>query len=141
MPVPKFLAVYTMKPEDLASFRRLPKAEQDAVDAEGLVQWVAWEERNAAVILDHGGMVGKTTRVTKHGIAEAKKSGGGSCNSGGCGEAVSRPSAHHGVSRRRRRYHAFYDVISCVHPRRPGRIARWKWNQSCGALGHESASC
>ncbi len=72
MPVPKFLAVYTMKPEDLASFRRLPKAEQDAVDAEGLVQWAAWEERNAAVILDHGGMVGKTTRVTKHGIAEAK---------------------------------------------------------------------
>ncbi|MBJ6135837.1 hypothetical protein JAU75_23640 [Ochrobactrum sp. Q0168] len=69
--MPKFLAVYTMKPEDLASFRRLPKAEQDAVDAEGLAQWAAWEQRHAAVILDRGGMVGKTTRVTKHAITEA----------------------------------------------------------------------
>jgi hypothetical protein len=33
---------------------------------------VAWEERNAAFILDRGGMVGKTTRVTKDGVAEAK---------------------------------------------------------------------
>ena len=69
--MPRFLAVYTMKPEDLSSFRRLPKTEQDAVDAAGVAQWAAWEERNAAFILDRGGMVGKTTRVTKHGVAEA----------------------------------------------------------------------
>jgi len=69
--MPRFLAVYTLKPEDLASFRRLSKAEQDAVDVEGLAQWMAWEERHAAFILDRGAMVGKTTRVTKHGIAEA----------------------------------------------------------------------
>ncbi|RYC27366.1 hypothetical protein EUU22_01170 [Ciceribacter ferrooxidans] len=59
-----------MKPEDLASFRSLPKAKQDAVDAVGVPQWVAWEQRNAAFILDRGGMVGKTTRVTKDGVAE-----------------------------------------------------------------------
>ncbi|KAB2764298.1 hypothetical protein [Brucella anthropi] len=70
--MPRFLAVYTINSEDLASFRRLSKAEQDAVDAKGIAQWMAWEERNAAVILDRGGMVGKTTRVTKHGITEAK---------------------------------------------------------------------
>lgn len=69
--MPRFLAVYTMKPEDLASFRSLPKAEQDAVDAVGLEQWAAWEDRNAASILDRGGMVGKTTRVTKDGVAAA----------------------------------------------------------------------
>ena len=63
--MPRFLAVYTMKPEDLASFRRLPKAEQDAVDTAGIEKWTAWEERNAASILDRGGMVGKTTRITK----------------------------------------------------------------------------
>ncbi|KAB2729226.1 hypothetical protein F9L02_15635 [Brucella intermedia] len=61
-----------MKPEDIASFRRLSKAEQDTVDAEGVAQWKAWEDRNAAVILDRGGMVGKTTRVTKNGIVEAE---------------------------------------------------------------------
>ncbi|RLL71575.1 hypothetical protein D8666_20045 [Ochrobactrum soli] len=70
--MPRFLAVYTINSEDLASFRRLSKAEQDAVDAKGIAQWMAWEERNAAVILDRGGMVGKTTRVTRQGIAEAK---------------------------------------------------------------------
>jgi hypothetical protein len=70
-PVPRFLAVYTMKPEDVLSFRRLPKAEQDAIDAVGIAQWAAWEERNAAFILDRGGMVGKTTRITKDGVAKA----------------------------------------------------------------------
>ncbi|CAD7045818.1 hypothetical protein REJC140_04010 [Pseudorhizobium endolithicum] len=45
--MPRFLAVYTMKPEDLAAFRSLPKPEQDAVDAAGVKQWAAWEDRNA----------------------------------------------------------------------------------------------
>ncbi|MDX0694516.1 hypothetical protein GOD53_10360 [Sinorhizobium medicae] len=70
-PMSRFLAVYTMKPEDLASFRSRPKAEQDAIDAVGLEQWAAWESRNAASILDRGGMVGKTKRVTKDGVADA----------------------------------------------------------------------
>ena len=69
--MPRFLAVYTKKPEELAQFRSLPKAEQNAIDAVGLKQWADWEERNAASFPDRGGMVGKTTRVTKAGIAEA----------------------------------------------------------------------
>ncbi|MBZ9793073.1 hypothetical protein K9B32_23700 [Rhizobium sp. 3T7] len=72
--MPRFLAVYTMKPEDLASFRNLPKAEQDAVDAVGIKEWSAWEERNASSILDPGGMVGKTTRMTKAGVSSAVNS-------------------------------------------------------------------
>ncbi len=69
--MPRFLAVYTMKPEDLARFRSMPKSEQDAVDAAGLQQWAEWEERNAASFPDRGGMVGKTRRVTRDGIADA----------------------------------------------------------------------
>ena len=69
--MPRFLAVYTMKPEDLARFRSLPKAEQNAIDDVGLKQWVDWEQRNAAFFPDRGGMVGKTTRVTEDGIADA----------------------------------------------------------------------
>lgn len=69
--MPRFLAVYTMQPEDLARFRRLPKAEQDAIDAAGLPQWSAWEETNAAAFPDRGGMVGKTLRVSRSGIAPA----------------------------------------------------------------------
>jgi hypothetical protein len=69
--MPRFLAVYTIRPEDVASFRSLPKAEQDAIDAIGVKQWAAWEERNAASILDRGGMVGKTTRITRDGVTKA----------------------------------------------------------------------
>lgn len=69
--MPKYLAVYTMKHEDFARFRSLPKAEQDAIDAEGIPKWMEWEERNAAHILNRGGMVGKTTRVMREGTAPA----------------------------------------------------------------------
>ena len=69
--MPRFLAVYTMQPEDLARFRAMPKAEQDAVDAQGLPLWQAWEEKHAASLPDRGGMVGKTLRVSQDGIAPA----------------------------------------------------------------------
>jgi len=69
--MPYFLAVYTMKPEDLARFRAMPKAEQDAVDDVGLKQWEEWEKKNTAFLPDLGGMVGKTRRVTAGGIIDA----------------------------------------------------------------------
>ena len=69
--MPKFLAVYTMKHEDFTRFRNLPKAEQDAIDAAGIPQWIDWEERNASAIVNRGGMVGKTTRVTRAGVSPA----------------------------------------------------------------------
>ena len=56
--MPRFVAVYTMKPEDLARFRAMPEAEQKTVDAVGLKQWVDWEKANAASFPDTGGMVG-----------------------------------------------------------------------------------
>ena len=69
--MPHFLAVYTMQPEDLARFRGLPKAEQDAVDDVGLKQWAEWEEKNATSLPNLGGMVGKTLRVSEEGVAPA----------------------------------------------------------------------
>lgn len=69
--MPRFLAVYTMQPDDLARFRALPKADQDAVDAVGLKQLAKWEKKNSASFPDPGGMVGKTLRVTKDGTAPA----------------------------------------------------------------------
>lgn len=69
--MPRFLAVYTMKREDLARFRAMPKEEQDAVDAAGLPQWEEWEKRNAASLVNLGGMVGKTMRATRDGVVES----------------------------------------------------------------------
>ena len=69
--MPRFLAVYTMKPENVVRFRAMPKAEQDAVDNAGVPLWMEWEKQNAAHFLDKGGMVGKTLRVSKDAIAPA----------------------------------------------------------------------
>ena len=70
--MPRFVAVYTMKPEDLAAFRALPKPEQEAIDKAGLKAWEEWGERNAAAIVATDVMVGKTRRVTKTGIVDAR---------------------------------------------------------------------
>jgi hypothetical protein len=70
--MPRFVAVYTMKPEDLAAFRKRPKSEQEAIDKVGLKAWEEWSERNATAIVATDVMVGKTRRVTKSGIADAQ---------------------------------------------------------------------
>lgn len=69
--MPRFLAVYMMQSENVARFRQLPKSEQDAIDAAGLAAWAEWEDRHAASLVDSGGMVGKTRRAAKEGIADA----------------------------------------------------------------------
>jgi hypothetical protein len=70
--LPRFVAVYTMKPEDLAAFRARPKSEQEAIDKVGLKAWEEWDKRNAAAIVATDVMVGKTRRVTRSGIADAQ---------------------------------------------------------------------
>lgn len=70
--MPHFVAVYTMKPEDIAAFRALPKPEQAAIDRAGLNAWQEWSARNAASIVATDVMVGKTRRVTKAGAVDAR---------------------------------------------------------------------
>jgi hypothetical protein len=70
--MPRFVAVYTMKPEGLAAFRARPKSEREAIDKAGLKAWEEWGNRNAAAIVATDVMVGKTRRVTKSGIADAQ---------------------------------------------------------------------
>jgi hypothetical protein len=48
--MPRFVAAYTMKPEDLAAFRARPKSEQEAIDKVGLKAWEEWDKRNAGAI-------------------------------------------------------------------------------------------
>lgn len=74
----RFLAVYTMKPEDVAAFRARPRSEQDEIDRAGLTAWEEWRERNAAAIIAADVMVGKTKRVTTSGVADAHNNIAGS---------------------------------------------------------------
>ena len=70
--MPRFVAVYTMKPEDITAFRAHPKSVQEATDKAGLKVWEEWGKRNAAAIVATDVMVGKTRRGTKSGIADAQ---------------------------------------------------------------------
>lgn len=70
--MPRFVAVYTMRPEDLAAFRAQAKSDQEATETLGLKAWKKWGERNAAAIVGTDVMVGKTKRVTRSGIADAQ---------------------------------------------------------------------
>ena len=75
--MPRFVAVYTVNPEDLAAFRARPKSEQEAIDKVGLQAWEEWGKRNAATIVATDVMVGKTRCVTEFGIADAQNQIGG----------------------------------------------------------------
>lgn len=70
--MPRFVAVYTMKPEHVAAFRARPRVEQEAIDRAGLKAWNEWCTRNAAAIVASDVMVGKTRRITKAGIVDAQ---------------------------------------------------------------------
>ncbi len=70
--MPRFVAIYTMKPEDVAAFRARPKSEQEAIDKAGLKAWEEWSKRNLAAIVATDVMVGKTKRVTKTGIVDGQ---------------------------------------------------------------------
>ena len=70
--MPRFVAVYTIRRQDIAAFRARPKSEQEAIDKAGLKAWEAWSKRNAAAIVATDVMVGKTMRVTRTGTADAE---------------------------------------------------------------------
>jgi len=70
--MPRFVAVYTMKSENVAAFRAQPKFEQEATDKAGTKAREEWSRRHAAAIVATDVMVGKTRRVTKSGIVEAQ---------------------------------------------------------------------
>jgi hypothetical protein len=67
----KFMAVYTVP----AGAGR-PDMDEAAV-ARGMQAWGDWMARNAASIVDSGGPLGKTRKVSAAGIADARNNMGG----------------------------------------------------------------
>jgi hypothetical protein len=60
----KFMAVYTGTPGST-----MP---DEKTLAEGMAAWQAWMQRYASQIVDSGGPLGKTKRVTKDGVADSR---------------------------------------------------------------------
>lgn len=60
----RFMAVYTGTPGS-----GMP---DEATIAKGMAAWQAWMQQHAGQIVDTGGPLGKTKRVTKSGIADSR---------------------------------------------------------------------
>ena len=62
----KFMAVYT------GSADARPDQMDPQVMAKGMAAWTEWMQKHAANIVESGGPLGKTKRVTKAGVADAR---------------------------------------------------------------------
>lgn len=68
----KYLAVMTGSPSSPRhkAWNALSEPERQAKVGEGMKAWQAWMEKNQAAIVDHGGPLGKTKRVSNDGVKD-----------------------------------------------------------------------
>jgi hypothetical protein len=67
-----FMAVFTGHPDGMAQWKALDDATRAAREKEGMAAWMQWGETHKASIIDNGGPLGKTKRVTREGIADIR---------------------------------------------------------------------
>ena len=68
----RFLAVYIGTEAALARWKDLDDEQRRAREAEGMKAWMAWGTANAAAILEDGGPLGRTKRVSSQGISDIR---------------------------------------------------------------------
>ena len=65
-----FLAVYLGGKNGFEKWNALPEAERRTREQQGMAAWGAWVEKHHDVIVEMGGPLGKTKKVTAHGIED-----------------------------------------------------------------------
>jgi len=67
-----FLAVFlgSKTSPRMIAWNALPESERQAKQKEGIAAWKAWAEKHHAVIVGMGGPLGKTKKVTQHGVED-----------------------------------------------------------------------
>ena len=70
----RFMAVFTGSPNAFEAYaKRFPTEEaRKANDRKGMDGWKQWVERHSKSIVEMGGPLGRTKRVTKDGIADVR---------------------------------------------------------------------
>ena len=71
----KFLAVFTINAEKMAAFHQRADAQQ--LSQQGVAAWHRWMEDHKAVIVEMGGPLSRTMKVTSDGIADIRNNLGG----------------------------------------------------------------
>lgn len=67
-----FLAVFTGTPDGLEKWSKLDEATRKAREQQGMKAWGEWMQRHHAIIVENGGPLGKTKRVTSGGVADVR---------------------------------------------------------------------
>jgi len=65
-----FLAVYVGSAAGMQAWREMDEAQRKQKEAAGMEAWQAWMEANAPSVVDMGGPLGKTKKVTDAGIED-----------------------------------------------------------------------
>ena len=68
----RYLAVFTGSPDAMGSWMTLPEAERREREAKGIAAWKKWAIDNAGSIVEMGGPLSRTKRVTQSGIADVR---------------------------------------------------------------------
>jgi hemolysin-activating ACP:hemolysin acyltransferase len=68
----KFMAVYTGAPDGFDKWSKLDETTRKAREQQGMQAWGDWMQKHQAVILETGGPLGKTKRVTSAGVADVR---------------------------------------------------------------------
>lgn len=67
-----FLAIYLGSPASMDEWKKLDEGERKQREAAGMQAWQAWAQKNASAIVDQGGPLGTTKRISKQGIADVR---------------------------------------------------------------------
>lgn len=67
-----FLAVYLGSAAGMDAWKKMDDATRKPMEAAGVQAWYAWVQANEKAIVDAGGPLGKTKRISKQGIADVR---------------------------------------------------------------------
>ena len=68
----RYLAVFTGSPNAMSQWEKLPDAERQKRQAEGIAAWKKWVADNDASIVEMGGPLSRTKLVSKAGVSDIR---------------------------------------------------------------------
>ena len=70
----KFMAIFTGNPAHFEQWQKShpDPAERAALEKKGMQAWMQWGQTHQKSVLDHGGPLGKTKRVTADGVKDIR---------------------------------------------------------------------
>jgi hypothetical protein len=67
-----YLAIFLGSKTRMDAWRAMPEAERKAKEERGMAEWKGWMEQHRGAVLEVGGPLGKTKRVSRDGIADVR---------------------------------------------------------------------